>query len=197
MNDVKSYDDLSLCGALENSVDSEHMIIAFDRRNHQKAVDDMMAKMNGVIEFGSWKTVMDETCTLTGRRCTQHKDFSIEIDMNEYIESTTDHRLSRESGKQESEALTPAEHRSLRALSQRTCRMLGFEHAFSASELAGAMAKPTVADTKEANKGVRRSRNNVNRAKLIYKSDVDLYANGAAVVVSHDASFDNMPKLKS
>merc|ERR1712086_616826 len=58
------------------------------------------------------------------------------------------------------------------------------------------MAKPTVADLKEANKIIRRIRNG-SRPKLVFKSGIDFYADGAATIAAHDASFDNMPKHKS
>ena len=110
----------------------------------------------------------------------------------------TDFRMGRERAKQVESPLTPGEHRALRGLNgqiQWACRMVTYEVAFAASKLAGAMAKPVIADLKEANRVVRTLRRQGDRFRLVYNSGMG--CKGLATLAAHDASFDNMPNHKS
>ena len=108
------------------------------------------------------------------------------------------HRRPRERGKRPEAPLTASEYRSLRAINgqiQWAVRMIAYEFAFRASKLAGAMATPTVADLKEANKVVRSLRDLPRKPRLEFRAGVN--ARTSCLVAAHDVSFDNMPGHKS
>lgn len=134
------------------------MLMALDVENH--------SQMKEAVGFGAWKDIHKEACAFNGRRFKQAAGYAVTIDMDEYRSTMTDYRMTRERHKQDQSPLTPSEHRALRGINgqiQWARTMIAYENAFAASKLAGARAKPMVAELKEANKVIRALRRQQDR----------------------------------
>ncbi len=59
-------------------------------------VEPLIGMLESKIEFGSWKSMMEQKVEFCGRRYQQDGDFTVHVDMDEYIERLTSHKLPRE-----------------------------------------------------------------------------------------------------
>ena len=102
---------------------------------------EMIEKMKGRIDFGSGRSAKQSTVKFSRRRYVQESDYSISIDMDEYVQELQLYRMTQLRARQESLECTPQEHRRFRGMMgqlQWYVRMQGFEEAFPVSKMTSA-----------------------------------------------------------
>ena len=100
----------------------------------------MQKSRQSKIQWGSWRDCVEERVKFCRRHYHQDQSFSVEIDSDDYIESMSTYRVSREKMKNPEVILEPHELRAFRGLLgqlQWYARIAGYDVDFSISQLAG------------------------------------------------------------
>ena len=162
----------------------------------QKLEDDLKSS----VEWGSWQACLDGRVKFCGKSYKQFSDFTVEVDVDDYINNMTPYKLSREKLKQRNRALTAEELRAFRGILgqlQWYARIAGYDLQFAVSQLASQLKGPTIGDLAEAAKISRTIQQEHQGRKMVFRPGINFKDGEIAVVAIHDASFANTEGHKS
>ena len=173
----------------------DDILIAMDEENFPEECEKMQKLLQSKIQWGSWRDCMEERVKFCGRHYRQDQSFSVEIDSDDYIESMSTYRVSREKMKNPEVDLEPHELRAFRGLLgqlQWYARIAGYDVGFSISQLAGRLKEPKIKDLSEASRLIKQIKTNHLGRKILFDSRVQYDSQDVAVIAVHDASFNNV-----
>ena len=173
----------------------DDILLAMDEENFPKECEKMQKDLQSKIQWGSWRDCTEEKVKFCGRHYYQGRDFSVEIDSDDYIESMSTYRVSREKMKTQEVVLEPHELRAFRGLLgqlQWYARIAGYDVGFSVSQLAGKLKEPKIKDLAEASRLIKQIKRNHLGRKIFFSSEVRYDSEDVTVIAVHDASFNNV-----
>ena len=173
----------------------DDILLAMDEENFPKECEKVQKLLQSKIQWGSWRDCMDERVKFCGRHYHQGGDFSIEIDSDDYIESMSTYKMSREKMKSPEVVLEPHELRAFRGLLgqlQWYARIAGYDVGFSISQLAGRLKEPKIKDLAEASRMIKQIKSGHLGRKIFFSSKVKYDPGDVSVIAVHDASFNNV-----
>ena len=173
----------------------DDILLAMDEENFPEECDKMQKALQSKIQWGSWRDCMEERVKFCGRHYHQDQGFSVEIDSDDYVDSMSTYRVSREKMKIPEVVLEPHELRAFRGLLgqlQWYARIAGYDVGFSISQLAGRLKEPKIKDLAEASRLIKQIKANHLGRKIRFNSSVQYDPQDVAVIAVHDASFNNV-----
>ena len=173
----------------------DDILLAMDEENFPKECEKMQKDLQSKIQWGSWRDCTEEKVKFCGRHYHQDRNSSVEIDSDDYVESMSTYRVSREKMKTQEVVLEPHELRAFRGLLgqlQWYARIAGYDVGFSISQLAGGLKEPKIKDLAEASRLIKQIKRSHLGRKIFFSSEVRYDPEDVTVIAVHDASFNNV-----
>ena len=148
----------------------DDVFIAWNEKKFPDECKSMQEKMQKEVEWGQWRT--DGTLKFCGRSYTQEEDGTIHVHAQEYIDTMSTYKVSRERGKDNNASLTTSEVKSFRGLLgqlQWYARIMGYAIGFQVSKIASEIKDLKISSLKEAAKLVRDVKQYHKDDELVYR----------------------------